>query len=248
MFGLAAEMLQSGNSDGRSEVVHASLTASRAARSCVVVDAGRVAYEHGLVLQRKARDLVGQGAWDGIVLLLEHEPVITIGRNGGVENLLVGEDELKSKGVDLVMAERGGNITVHNPGQLVVYPIIDLKKWKQDIHWYVRIIEETIINTLMNFKLKAERKSGMPGVWFMDEKIAAIGIFVSRWISSHGLAININNDLTIFESIIPCGISDYGVTSLAKKGIKVEVDIFKKIYLLEFEKLFECVLFPAQLK
>lgn len=211
-------------------------------RKCALVDAGRISYGFGLELQKKARKLVENGEWDGLILLLEHEPVITIGRNGGLENLLLEEPIINSKGVKLFKAERGGNITAHNPGQLVIYPIMNLKKWKQDVHWYVRTIEDLIIKLLANYQVIAERKAGYTGVWINNEKIAAIGIFISRWVTSHGLALNVNNDLNIFKFIIPCGNSSYGVTSLSQSGVHFELNELKRSLLSEFEKAFECVL------
>ena len=209
---------------------------------CTLLDAGCITYAAGLVLQRKARDLVEAGEWDGILLLLEHEPVITLGRNGGLENLLTNERDLLARGINLVKTERGGNITGHNPGQLVVYPVLNLKKWQQDVHWYVRTIEEAVIRTLGNHQLQAGRKSGHTGVWIDDRKVAAIGVFISRWITSHGLALNVNNDLSLFASMIPCGISGHGVTNLAQAGIDMELNELKKEFAGEFGKLFECEL------
>ena len=209
---------------------------------CALFDAGRVAYKDGLDLQRKSRDLVAKGGYDGLLMLLEHDPIITFGRNGGRENLTVAEPELKARGLELIQTERGGNITCHNPGQLVVYPILNLKKWKQDVHWYVRTIEETVIRTLAHYQVQAARKSAHTGVWVNDKKIAAIGVFVSRWITSHGLALNVNNDLSLFSSMNPCGISCYGVTSLEQLGVSTEIPTFKKVFISEFGSQFECKL------
>ncbi len=207
-------------------------------RKCALVDVGRVSYGTGLNLQRQARDLVKCAKYDGIVILLEHDPVITVGRGGGQENLLVEECDLNANRVELFKSDRGGNITGHNPGQLVVYPILNLKKWKQDIHWYVRTLEEVVIRILAHFQLIASRKSDLTGVWINDAKIAAIGVFVSHWIASHGLALNVNNDLGIFKSMVPCGIRCFGVTNLTEVGIQVELQEVKSLFVREFEKLF----------
>ncbi|MFK5927337.1 MAG: lipoyl(octanoyl) transferase LipB [Desulfuromusa sp.] len=206
---------------------------------CALVDAGRISYATGLSLQRQARDLVEGAKYDGIIILLEHEPVITVGRGGGQENLLVEECDLNANGVELFKSNRGGNITGHNPGQLVVYPILNLKKWKQDIHWYVRTLEEVIIRVLAHFQLIASRKSDHTGIWINDAKVAAIGVFVSHWITSHGLALNVNNDLGIFKSMVPCGIRCFGVTNLTEVGIQVEMKEVKSLFVREFKKLFK---------
>jgi len=208
-------------------------------RRCALIDAGRVSYGDGLNLQRQARELVKCAEYDGIILLLEHEPVITVGRGGGQENLLVEECDLNADGVELFKSDRGGNITGHNPGQLVVYPILNLKKWKQDIHWYVRTLEEVIIRLLAHFQLVASRKSDHRGVWINDTKIAAVGVFVSHWITSHGLALNVNNDLSIFKSMVPCGIRCFGVTNLAEVGTHAEIKEIKSLFVREFKELFE---------
>lgn len=235
-------MLSPEDSNNRLETARTTSGMLQELRNCTLIDAGRVSYESGLDLQKKARELVRKGKRDGIVLLLEHEPVITFGANGGKENLLLEETSLRSMGVALVKANRGGNITCHNPGQLVVYPVLNLKKWQQDVHWYVRTIEEVVIKTMANYQLHAVRKPGLAGVWLNDEKVAAIGIFVSRWITSHGLALNVNNDLKIFEKVVPCGIRCYGVTSLYESGIEADVSTVKQLLVAEFENLFECEL------
>ena len=242
MFVMKADMQSPENSNNRLETARTTSRMLQELRNCTLIDAGRVSYQSGLDLQKKARELVRKGERDGIVLLLEHEPVITFGANGGKENLLLEEGSLRSTGVALVKAERGGNITCHNPGQLVVYPVLNLKKWQQDVHWYVRTIEEVVIKTLATYQLHAEWKPGLAGVWLNDEKIAAIGIFVSRWIASHGLALNVNNDLNIFKSVVPCGIRCYGVTSLYESGVEVDVNVVKHVLIAEFENQFECEL------
>jgi lipoyl(octanoyl) transferase len=214
---------------------------NRPERSCLVVDAGCIGYDLGLNLQVKARSLVEAGAWDGILLLLEHHPVITVGRKGGEENLLLEEHQLFSKGVPLVRTNRGGNITGHNPGQLVGYPILNLRKWQQDVHWYIRSLEAVLVETLACFALPAGRKPPLTGVWIDDEKIAAIGILISRWVTSHGFALNVNNDLELFRFMVPCGISEYGVTSLARSGIEVGMDQVKTAFISQFQKIFGCI-------
>jgi len=211
-------------------------------KSCAFQDMGCISYAAGMELQKKACERVRRGEWDGVVLLLEHEPVITVGRGGGLENLLVEKSELRDQGIALALTERGGNITCHNPGQLVVYPILNLKKWRQDVHWYVRTLEATIIETLARYSLDGERKSGLTGVWINDEKIAAIGIFISQWITSHGLALNICNDLGHFKHIVPCGISHYGITNMLKCGVFAGISDIKSQFLIAFQSAFDCEL------
>ncbi len=192
-------------------------------RRCLLLQPGLVSYDTGLVLQREARARVAEGRYDGILLLLEHPPVITIGRGGGDGNLVAHPAMLKARGIALARTDRGGNITGHNPGQLVGYPIFDLAKWQPDVHWFVRALEEAIIRTLAGFGLTAGRKAKYTGVWLADDKIAAIGIAVRRWITGHGFALNVANDLSLFDAIVPCGIREFGVTSLERAGVAATV-------------------------
>ncbi|WP_427112790.1 lipoyl(octanoyl) transferase LipB [Megasphaera sueciensis] len=171
-------------------------------------------YNVGLEYQRQAKNLVLQGIWDAVFLIIEHPPVITIGMHGGDTHLLVTDDWLKIHHVDLFHTNRGGDITCHNPGQLICYPIINLKKWNTDVHWYVQQIEESIIRTLKRLGITAGRKALYSGVWVGNKKIAAVGIGVKHWITYHGIALNVCNDLELFSHIIPCGITDFGVTNL----------------------------------
>ena len=188
------------------------------------IQAGLVDYATGLTYQQQARTLVEQGDWDGIVLFLEHTPVITIGMHGGNSHLLAAPQWLSAHGVEVIHTNRGGDITCHNPGQLVCYPILNLKKWQADVHWYVRQLEECIIQTVKDFHIRAGRKAVYTGVWAGNRKIAALGIGVKHWITYHGTALNITNDLDLFSRIIPCGITEFGVTSMAKEGCKTTVD------------------------
>jgi len=211
-------------------------------RKCRLLKVGRVSYDQGLALQIEARNLVSTGEWDGVLILLEHMPVITIGRGGGKDNLCISESELHAQGAYVVRTDRGGNITCHNPGQLVGYPILNLHKWKDDVHWYVRSLEEVLIRTLARYELHAGRKARYTGVWLEDEKIAAIGVSVKQWVTGHGFAFNINNNLELFHSIVPCGIQEFGVTSLQLAGIKDSVENVAAILVEEFASLFNCML------
>jgi lipoyl(octanoyl) transferase len=207
---------------------------------CGLIKSGLVSYEVGLILQDQAKTLIASGEWDGILILLEHLPVITVGNGGGKENLRMTDRELRSQGIDVVSTDRGGSITCHNPGQLVGYPVLHLDKWQKDVHWYVHMLEEVLIRTLAHYGLKAGRKARYTGVWLEDEKIAAIGVSVKQWVTGHGFAFNINNNLELFQVIIPCGIREFGVTSLQHAGVKATVDDVAAIITEEFADIFNC--------
>ena len=152
-----------------------------------------------------------------LLILLEHPPVITLGRNTNRNNLLWDKGTLQAAGIECVTSHRGGDITMHGPGQLVGYPIVDLNHYRKDLHRYLRRLEEVLIRTLADFDLVGETLAGKTGVWIEDRKIASIGIAVRRWISYHGFALNIDNDLTAFEAIIPCGLPDVTMTSMSRE-------------------------------
>jgi len=203
---------------------------------------GLVSYENGLALQDKAKSLVRSGEWDGIIILLQHLPVITVGNGGGKENIRIDPRELQLQGIQPVSTDRGGNVTCHNPGQLVGYPVLDLNKWCKDVHWYVKMLEETLIQTLAEYGLKSGRKARYSGVWAEDDKIAAIGVSVRRWLTRHGFALNINNDLKMYDAIVPCGINDFGVTSMHSLGFAATLEDVMETYLDKFSRLFLCEL------
>lgn len=171
--------------------------------------------------------------------MLQHYPVITIGREGGWQNILVSRVYLNLLGVSVVESNRGGNITYHGPGQLVVYLIMDLKRHVRDLHLYVSTVEEVIIRVLSHYHIKAKRIADLTGVWVGEEKIAAIGIRVDNWITSHGFALNISTDLTKFNLINPCGITGKGVTSMEKLlARKVSTGVIKTVISQEISKVF----------
>ena len=177
-----------------------------------------VPYAEALAKQYELAGLRGRGDIPDTLLLLEHPPTVTLGRRTADSDLLSSEAALKARGVAVERVDRGGEITFHAPGQLVGYPILDLRGHGQDLHKYLRDLEEVLIRTLAVFGLAGERVPGRTGVWVSDKKIAAIGIKVSRWVSLHGFALNISNDLAPFrEDFVPCGIRDKGVTSLAEQ-------------------------------
>ena len=180
--------------------------------------AGLVPYEAGLALQA---DLVAARKADTIpdtLVLLQHPPVITLGVKvrQSREHVLATDEELQARGVALHEAGRGGDVTYHGPGQLVGYPVLDLKPDRQDAHRYVRDLEAVLIGVCAEYGIAADRKPGLTGVWVGAEKVAAIGVRLSRWVTSHGFALNVSTDLDHFGLIVPCGITDRGVTSLAR--------------------------------
>jgi lipoyl(octanoyl) transferase len=177
-----------------------------------------VPYAEGLALQRSLVEQRQRGRVDDVLLLVEHPHVITLGvrGDGGRSHILAGTDLLVARGVAVHETGRGGDITYHGPGQIVGYPILDLKPDRCDVHRYVRDLEEVLIRTTTQYGIAAERVSGLTGVWVGHEKLAAIGVRVARWVTSHGFAFNVTTDLAYFDLIVPCGIADRGVTSLAR--------------------------------
>lgn len=177
------------------------------------------------------------------LLLVEHNPVITLGKHAKEYNLLLSEEEAVNRGVGMYHIERGGDVTFHGPGQLVVYPILDLEYHHLGVKDYVNLLEEAVILTLGEFNIKGERVEGASGVWIdkgsrKERKICALGIKCSRFVTMHGLALNVNTDLTGFQMINPCGFVDKGVTSLAQElGKEIDMDDIKKIITLKFRQL-----------
>ncbi|HEX2867958.1 MAG TPA: lipoyl(octanoyl) transferase LipB [Ignavibacteriales bacterium] len=178
---------------------------------------GLMDYDKAWELQRKTFDLRRAKDIPDTLYMLEHPHTYTLGKIADRKNLISSESYLKEKGISVYDIDRGGDITYHGPGQIVGYPILDLTEWKQDTHLYLRSIEEVLILTCQDYGLKAGRIEKLTGVWIEDRKIAAIGIKVSRWITMHGFAFNVNTDLSLFQGIIPCGITDKSVTSLSRE-------------------------------
>jgi len=187
-------------------------------RTLSVLEPGRVPYANALELQE---DLVRRrraGTVGDTLILLEHPHVITMGSSTDPTNILVDPEERAERGIDLHEAGRGGDVTYHGPGQLVAYPILDLKPDRKDLHRYLRDLETVLIHVAAEYGIKAERDEAGTGVWTATGKLAAIGIRVSSgWITSHGIALNVDSDLSYFDTIVPCGISDRDVTSLARE-------------------------------
>jgi lipoate-protein ligase B len=177
-----------------------------------------VPYGEALELQRSiARDRISGAIPQDVLLLLEHPPVVTLGRSSKEKHLMASPEFLQSRGVELFEVERGGDVTFHGPGQLVGYPIIDLKRHRQDLHWYLRRIEEALINTLADYDIPGERNPAFTGVWTRGKKIASIGVHARDWVTWHGFALNVTTDLSFFDMIVPCGIPDVVMTSIARE-------------------------------
>ncbi|HEX3927176.1 MAG TPA: lipoyl(octanoyl) transferase LipB [Gemmatimonadales bacterium] len=183
-----------------------------------VIDLGRRPYRDVLDIQRAMRlaRIDGTLAHDTL-LLVEHDPVFTLGRGTHASSLPLSEAELRERGADVIEIERGGDVTWHGPGQLVGYPIIDLTRHRQDLHWYLRTLEQTLIDALGRLGIVAGRNPGKTGVWTRNVKIASIGIHVKQWVTLHGFALNVDPDLGWFDLIVPCGISGVVMTSVARE-------------------------------
>jgi lipoyl(octanoyl) transferase len=181
---------------------------------------GLVSYGEALALQRALVEERRAGRVQDLLLLVEHPPVLTLGvkGDGGRSHILATPEALAARGIEVYESGRGGDITYHGPGQIVGYPIVDLNPDRRDVHRYVRDLEEVLIRTAGGLGIATARVSGLTGVWAGQDKLAAIGVRISRWITSHGFALNVTTDLSHFDLIVPCGIADRGVTSLARLG------------------------------
>lgn len=205
----------------------------------MIYDSGLIDYEKCYKVQKEFVRKRKLGEIGDVVILAEHEPVFTIGRTGKPDNLLVTKDYLKEIGVRVVDVDRGGDITFHGPGQIVVYPILDLKERHRDLHRYLRDLEEVCINFLKEYHVEGHRIAGRTGVWVDSKKIAFIGIGSSNWVTFHGLSININTDLGYFSMINPCGMRDIEVTSLSEitRG-NIDMESAKQKVIKHFDYIF----------
>jgi lipoyl(octanoyl) transferase len=207
-------------------------------RNCCLRQLGRIDYAAALELQRKLAADRKQGLLSDQLLLLEHPHVITLGRNGHMENLLAGDDILERAGIAFFPTDRGGDVTYHGPGQLVGYPILDLRDWKRDVGAYVRALEQAIIDTLAEYGIEAGRIPKLTGVWVGERKIAAIGVHLSRWVTSHGFALNVSTDLSYFQYIVPCGLTR-PVTSMAALGVRAGLGEVSQRFSRHFARVFD---------
>lgn len=202
-------------------------------------DLGKIDYKVAWDLQKEIFDLRLHNKTEDTFFLLEHPHTYTLGKVADKENLISTSEQLKELGISVYEIDRGGDITYHGPGQIVGYPIIKLSDWKEDTHEYLRALEEVIIKTCSEYGLSTNRKPKYTGVWLGERKIAAIGIKVSRWITMHGFAFNVNTDLNYFGGIIPCGIKDKDVTSLQRElGKEIEINEVKEKLVKNFQKIF----------
>jgi lipoate-protein ligase B len=175
-------------------------------------------YDEALELQRSvARDRISGAIPQDVLLLVEHPPVVTLGRSSKQKNMISSPEFLASRGVELFEVERGGDVTFHGPGQLVGYPIIDLKRHRRDLHWFLRSVEEGLIRTLAEYGIPGERNTGYTGVWTRGRKIASIGVHARDWVTWHGFALNVTTDLSYFDFIVPCGIEGVTMTSIERE-------------------------------
>jgi lipoyl(octanoyl) transferase len=200
-----------------------------------VHDLGLIGYDQAWSFQRAAASarIAGKHPPAGseprlehdLLILCEHPAVVTLGRSTKPGNLLATPDYLESKGIQLREVERGGDVTIHEPGQLVAYPIIDLDIHKRDLHWYLRQVEQAIIEALASFGLTAMRTQGLTGVWIDDRKIASIGVHARDWVTWHGVALNVTNDLQTFSHVVPCGIGDVTMTNVERECRQADIPV-----------------------
>ena len=202
-------------------------------------DLGFIDYKEAWDLQKEVFELRHKSKVSDVLFLLEHPHTYTLGKVADKKNLISSQEYLDKNNISVYEIDRGGDITYHGPGQIVGYPIINLNEWKNDTHKYLRALEEVIIKTCAHYGLIGSREPKYTGVWIEDRKVAAIGIKVSRWITMHGFAFNVNTDLSLFSGIIPCGISDKDVTSIQRElKRKIEIDEVKALLVKNFKEIF----------
>lgn len=204
-----------------------------------ILDLGQNGYLETWEVQRNIYEKRAKGEISDTLILVEHKHVLTLGKHANSEHLLVSKNYLKSKGIEVFNTDRGGDITYHGPGQLVGYPIFNLKDHRESISWFVSQIEEVLIKVLLEFDIKANREKGLTGVWVGDKKIAAIGMRVSHWITMHGFALNVSTNLSFFKTIIPCGIATKGVTRMIDSNPDVEWESVKSATIDKFVEVFD---------
>jgi lipoyl(octanoyl) transferase len=210
-----------------------------------VRDLGRMGYAQAFELQRTLVEQRKQGGVSNQLLFVEHPHVITLGRNGQMKNLLAGEEILRRAGIEFHETDRGGDITYHGPGQIVGYPIFDLREWKRDVGAYVRAMEQAVIDALAEFGISGRRVEKATGVWVDGAKICAIGVHISRWVTSHGFALNLSTDLRYFQYIVPCGLAK-PVTSMRALGCKATRDDVQRALVRHFGNNFDLQVHEAE--
>lgn len=207
-------------------------------RKFAVRDLGLMPYREAWALQRELAEQRKRGEGADQLLLLEHPHVLTLGRNAHTENLLVSPERLAGLGIDLVEIDRGGDITYHGPGQIVGYPVVDLRGWKRDVVAYIRGLEDVVLRALRRFGVTGARDASATGVWVEGAKICAMGVHISRWVTTHGFALNWTTDLRFFEYIVPCGLRR-PVTSMEKLGVRAERGAVLEALAAAFAEVFE---------
>ncbi len=208
-------------------------------RPLEILDLGRIRYADALEAQEKLVQRHKEGTGSDILLFAEHPHVVTLGRNGKEHHVLASEEILARTGIEYYESNRGGDVTYHGPGQLIGYPILDLREWKRDVRAYFRGLEDALVNALLSLDITAERipEPGYEGVWVHGAKIAAIGVHISRWITSHGFALNVDTDLSYFKYIVPCGLTK-PVCSLRSLGCGASRDEVKNAVAASFAEIF----------
>ncbi len=212
-------------------------------RSLKIYKLGTTGYREVHVLQQRLQTQRREGSGESSLLLTEHRPVFTLGRSHPVPDLRVAQDVVDRKGIEIVQTERGGDITYHGPGQLVAYPIVDLKDWEMSVLDFVTALEEAVIGVLGDWGLRGERIEKARGVWVGGRKIASLGLNVRRWVTMHGIALNVDPDLTHFELINPCGMKDVEMTSLAQEmGKPISITQVADALVFHFGRAFDCMM------
>ncbi|MDD5764774.1 MAG: lipoyl(octanoyl) transferase LipB [Candidatus Marinimicrobia bacterium] len=203
-----------------------------------VIDLGLCPYGKTWEIQKRLHADRLAGKISDTLILVEHPHVYTLGKNADARHLIASEEYLKNRGIEIFNVDRGGDITYHGPGQLVGYPIFNLKDHKESIAWYVNSVEELLIRMLAKFNIQSERIKGLTGIWVGDKKIAAIGMRVARWVTMHGFALNVSTDLSFYSGIIPCGIATKGVTRMCDLNPAVSIEEVKAAVVEEFIRQF----------
>jgi lipoyl(octanoyl) transferase len=217
-------------------------------REAIWLDLGHAAYGRVHELQMKLHSLRQEDRIPDVVVVVEHLPCITFGRAACLEHIVASAQDLRAAGIDVISTDRGGDVTYHGPGQLVVYPIVDLRSYGKDVHAHARRLEAVLIDTAGALGVETHRRPGFPGVWTERGKVGALGIKVKRWISLHGVSLNVSPDMSHFDLIVPCGIHDRGVTSLADElGRPLSPESVMPVLRGAFEEVFEVRLVKADL-
>ncbi len=218
-----------------------------AAAACELRDLGSMRYADAFALQQRFVERRKRGEIPDQLLIVEHPHVVTMGRTSHDENLLCAPELLDRAGIELHRTDRGGDVTYHGPGQIVGYPIVDLREWKRDVMAYVRALEQVLIDALSEFGIAAGREAGCTGVWTERGKIAAIGVHISRWVTSHGFALNVDTDLSYFRYIVPCGLTK-PVTSMQALGCRADREQVVAAIARSFARVFDREVFGQELE